>query len=199
MSPTQPRALVVFESIFGNTQQVAEAIGRGLASRFAVEVLEVSRAPAAPEDVELLVVGGPIHAFGMTRESTRSDARRQAFENGEPVISPGQGVREWLAGLPRASPRAPAAAFDTGVKLGWFVVGSAARGEAAALRAHGYDVVVRPEHFLVLGFDGPLREGELERATAWGAALAEQALAPGSSLGARDEAPPRAVHLKLMT
>jgi hypothetical protein len=203
MTPTSPRALVVYESIFGNTRQVAEAVARGLGTRFEVQVVEVSHAPAAPEGVALLVVGGPIHAFGMTREATRQDARKQAFEKGTPVVSPGPGVREWLAALAvEPGPRA-AAAFDTGVKLGgWFVVGSAARGEAKALRAHGYAVVARPEHFLVGGIDGPLQEGELARAEAWGAAVAAAALAPPALAPPAEAAKPEApgvAHLRLMS
>lgn len=197
MLPMPPRALVVYESIFGNTKHVAEAIGRGLASRYDVALLEVSHAPAAPEGYQLLVVGGPIHAFGMTRDATRQDARQQAFEKGVPVVSPGVGVREWLAALPAGAAKGPAAAFDTGMKLGWFVVGSAARGEAASLRAHGYALVAPPEHFLVQGVDGPLRDGELERAEAWGAAVAGASLAPPPEVPRVDA--PAVAHLRLLS
>ena len=68
-------ALVVFESIYGNTKLVAEAVAHGLSESIEVEVLEVGSAPLhlAPE-VALLVVGAPTHAFGLSRPNTRHDA-----------------------------------------------------------------------------------------------------------------------------
>jgi flavorubredoxin len=73
------RALVVFESMFGNTEAIAHAVADGLRSTMDVDVVEVGAAPASPaDDVDLLVVGGPTHAFGLTRPSTRQDAARQA-------------------------------------------------------------------------------------------------------------------------
>ena len=69
------RALVIFESMFGNTRTIAEAVAVGLPSRFVTELTEVSVAPTTiPEDVSLVVVGGPTHAFGLTRPRTREDA-----------------------------------------------------------------------------------------------------------------------------
>lgn len=199
MDTTRPKALVVYESIFGNTQAVAEAVGRGLAGRYDVEVVEVSRAPTSPTGLALLVVGGPIHAFGMTREATRTDARKLAYEKGREVVSPGPGVREWLARLAQAEPGVAAAAFDTAGKLGWFVVGSAARGEAAELRTHGYDVVAKPEHFIVTDIDGPMRPGEVERAEAWGKAVGEAAQGPRRAADAGSEVETGVAHLRLLT
>lgn len=197
MSPLPPRALVVYESMFGNTKRIAEAIGWGLASRYDVALLEVSHAPAAPEGYQLLVVGGPIHGFTMSREASRQGARKDAFEKGVPIVSPGLGVREWLAALPPGREKGQAAAFDTGFKLGWFVVGSAARAEASSLRSHGYALVAPPEHFLVKGFDGPLREGEVERAERWGAAVAAASLAPPPATPKADL--PAVAHLRLLS
>jgi hypothetical protein len=176
----RPQALVVYESIFGNTRAIAEAIGRGLGDRYEVRVLEVSQAPAAPDGIDLIVVGGPIHAWGMTRESTRHDARKQALAHGVQPPSTGIGVREWLAHLPMRSDEMAAAAFDTAVKMRWFPVGSAGKGEAARLREHGYRVLVPPEHFFVADTDGPLVDGEVDRAAQWAAALAAGA-APTAS------------------
>ena len=90
------RALVVYESMFGNTRLVAEAVADGLSSVLDVDVVEVAAAPTSFDDVELLVVGGPTHAFGMTRQRTRDDARRQAEQSGHEVVSMGIGMREWL-------------------------------------------------------------------------------------------------------
>lgn len=60
--------------MFGNTRAVAEAVAQGLGSAMTVELVEVSAAPLESQDVDLLVVGGPTHAFGMSRPTTRSDA-----------------------------------------------------------------------------------------------------------------------------
>lgn len=172
MGTARARALVVYESIFGNTRDIALAIGRGLAERCDVEVVEVTRAAPAP-DVDLLVVGGPIHAFGMTRDATRADARKQAEQRGKEVVSEGTGIREWLEALPVNPRTAGAAAFDTAVKMHWFPVGSAARGEASRLRDRHYEILTAPQHFFVKAVDGPLLDGEIERATEWGRALVE--------------------------
>nr|BFE79344.1 hypothetical protein GCM10020093_019450 [Planobispora longispora] len=119
------RALVVYESMFGNTQTIARAIADGLATRMAVDVVEIGAAPAAvPGDVDLLVVGGPTHAFGMSRPNTRQSAVQQATSG---LVSKGQGMREWLTALPGGAPRAAAAAFDTRVKIP-LIPGAARRG-----------------------------------------------------------------------
>ena len=69
------RALVVYESVFGDAKQIALAIAEGLATRLPVDVVTARDAPAqVPADVRMLVVGGPTHAFGMPREATREGA-----------------------------------------------------------------------------------------------------------------------------
>jgi hypothetical protein len=93
------RALVVYESMFGNTRLVAEAVADGMSSGVDVEVVEVAAAPTSFDDVELVVVGGPTHALGMTRQRTRDDARRQGEQSGHEVVSKGIGMREWLEGV----------------------------------------------------------------------------------------------------
>jgi hypothetical protein len=99
------KALVVFESIFGNTQHIAEAIAEGL--RGEVEVVEVGKARAEIAGVDLLVVGGPTHAWGMSRAMTRSGARDQAAKAGTKPVSEGEGVRDWLARLGEPRARSP--------------------------------------------------------------------------------------------
>src|SRR4051812_43182176 len=106
------KALVIYESMFGNTRTVAEAIAEGLAEHLSTEVVEVGQAPTTvPDDVSLLVLGGPTHAFGMSRANTRADAARQTQG---PVLSWRIGQREWLeqAELPRGL---AVATFDTRV------------------------------------------------------------------------------------
>jgi len=175
----KPRALVVYESFFGNTREVAEAVGRGLALHFDVKVLEVSEVPADRVDADLLIVGAPIHAMSLPRPQTREQARTMVHDKGLEPVTRADGVREWLANLAKRPGGVGAAAFDTAIKLGWFAFGSAARGEGKRLREHGYELLVKPEHFWVKGGAGPMREGELSRAEAWGHRIGNEWKAQG--------------------
>lgn len=158
------RALVVFESMFGNTKVVADAVAEGLATRMRVTAVEVGVAPAAIEDdVDLVVVGGPTHAFGMSRPGTRQDAARQAER---PLVSAGSGLREWLETIRGGSPRV-AAAFDTRIEKPR-LPGSAARAAERRLRRLGFRIAAQPASFYVAGMPGPLVAGERERARRWG-------------------------------
>ncbi|GAA2882043.1 flavodoxin family protein [Nonomuraea rubra] len=68
-------ALVIYESMYGNTKKIAEAVAEGLATRMRAEVVEVGSAPPQiGKEIALLVVGGPTHAFSMSRASTRQPA-----------------------------------------------------------------------------------------------------------------------------
>jgi Flavodoxin len=173
------RALVVFESMFGNTQTIANAIADGLSARVAVGVVEVGDAPTViDEQIDLIVVGGPTHAFGLSRPATRQSAADQAV-NG--VISAGSGLREWLAAIPEGSSRVAVATFDTRVDRP-HLPGSAARAAQKRLRRLGLRVVLPSESFSVTGTEGPLVDGELERVVAWGEKLAVEL---GASKGDR--------------
>jgi hypothetical protein len=177
------RALVVYESMFGNTEAIARAIADGLAGAAAVEVTEVGVAPTTlPAGIDLLVVGGPTHAHGMSKPESRADSARRA---GDRLVSRGIGIREWLAVLRGGSSTVAAAAFDTRIKGPGLLWGSAARGADKLLRGHGVRVVVGPESFLVEGPTGPLFdrlvEGEIDRARAWGAGLATRPAMPADA------------------
>jgi hypothetical protein len=123
------------------------------------------------------VVGGPTHFLGMTSQRSRRIVRQyqERAAGHRPRQAPGKhpagpGVREWLAALPQAPGGRRAAAFDT--RLTTLFPGSAARLIARSLEDHGYEVITRPEGFLVENMLGPLSAGELDRARAWGSALA---------------------------
>jgi hypothetical protein len=164
------QAMVVYESYFGNTEQVARAIGDGLRKSFdRVDVVEVGSAPARVDDVDLVVVGGPTHAFGMSRENTREDARKRALSRGIVPASAGIGVRDWIQ---QVEGECAAATFDTVVAMSWFPVGSAAKRASASLGRRGFGELPAPEHFRVKDTEGPLVDGELERARVWGEELA---------------------------
>jgi hypothetical protein len=163
--------LVVYESMFGATRQVAEAVVDGLGQSARCTLVEVDDAPTVVgEDVDLLVIGAPTHAFGLSTPDTRREAQAKTET---PVISRELGVREWLAALVVLSPRTGTAAFDTHVKQRW-VPGSAAHKIARHLADKGIASTARPVSFHVDGITGPLVDGELDRARDWGKALGEQ-------------------------
>ncbi|MFA9429307.1 flavodoxin family protein [Egicoccus sp. AB-alg2] len=162
------RALVVYESLFGNTREVAGAIADGPRGRLSVETVDVVEAPTALAVTwDLVVVGGPTHAFGLTRPSTRESAQQQGAPAGASLRR--RGLREWLADV--SGPKGlPVAVFDTRIARPR-LPGSAARAAARRLRALEFRLQEPPESFWVEGTGGPLVEGELERARAWGALL----------------------------
>ena len=157
--------LVVYESAFGNTREVAQAVAAGLGD--GTEAVDVGSAPALEGlDVDLLVIGGPTHAFGMSRPQTREDA---AGRGGHPSST---GIREWLDAVAGATLRV--ATFDTHTRRP-NLPGTASKAAAKRLRALGCTVVAEPEKFWVHTDRGPLLDGESERARAWGAGLREVA------------------------
>ena len=124
-------ALVVYESMFGNTRQIAEAIAAGLAETVDVAAVEVSAATAeAAEGADLLVAGGPTLAFSMSRPSTRSDAISRGAAEGQA----GVGLREWMHAL-SARHELMLPTFDTRVAGMRHWPGSAA-GAAAKVGRH---------------------------------------------------------------
>lgn len=162
--------LVVYESMFGCTAQVARAIGEGLADYVRVHVHDVQQGPPGAEAMpDLLVVGGPTHAFSMSRPTTRRDAIAQGgrleFED--------RGIREWIAQLPAADPagRTLVATFDTRMRKARHLPGSAARAATKRLRSRGYRMATDPETFTVEDVQGPVSDGELARARDWGQRL----------------------------
>ena len=173
------RALVVYESMFGNTRAVALAIADGIRPVMDVEVVEVSSAPRTlPADIAMVVVGGPTHAHGLTSVKSRADAAQRA---GDRFESSRSGIGDWLAGLlPGAA--TVAATFDTRIKGPGILWGSAAKGAAKLLRAAGFRLVANPESFIVDGPTGPvfdrLMPGEIDRAKAWGVSLATRVAEP---------------------
>ena len=158
-------ALVVVESMWGNTRAVAEAVARGLGEE--TEVVDVGQAPSElPDDVGLLVVGGPTHAFSMSRSTTRHDA----VQRGAQGANEAQGIREWLEGLP-PSDRVEVATFDTRVAKVRRLPGSAAKAAGKEVRRHHLGRLIATESFYVNDMEGPLLDGELDRAQEWGAQL----------------------------
>jgi flavodoxin len=150
------KALVVYDSVFGNTEKVAQEMGRALSSQAEVQTLRVgSVRPEHLEGLDALIVGSPTRAF-----------------------SPTPAIKTWLRGLPSSSLRGvKVAAFDTRVSvedvdsaiLSFFVkiFGYAAKPIGDRLARKGGEQTMPPEGFFVKGAEGPLRGGELERAADW--------------------------------
>jgi hypothetical protein len=180
------RAVIIYESMYGNTHVIADAIARGLEPGNRVSVIPVTDASAEFLDgADLVVAGGPTHAHGMSRASTRKSAVEQAAKNaGGPaldagVTADGPGVRDWLGSLGQIS--ASAAAFDTRLGAPVMFTGRASNGIARLLKRHGLTLIAEPESFLVTT-DNKLRPGEEDRAREWGVQLAaEAALAAGTT------------------
>ena len=155
-------ALVVVESMWGNTRAVAEAVARGLGED--VPVVDVDRAPAElPDDVDLLVVGGPTHAFSMSRSTTR----HEAVQRGARGAQEEQGIREWLDQL-EPSDHIEVATFDTRVAKVRRLPGSAARSAGKEVRRHHLGRLIATQSYYVNDMQGPLLDGELDRAQEWG-------------------------------
>lgn len=159
------RSIVIYGSRSGNTRRIAEVIASVLQSRGAVDLLTAEEAPAAfPADTDLIVVGGPTEAHGIT----------------PPVAS----FFERLA--PRSLKDISAAAFDTRLHLPRLLTGSAGSGIAQRLRSLGAKVIVPEESFMV-SREPVLETGELERAEGWARFLANavDAHMPAVAAGAR--------------
>ncbi|GLI26981.1 flavodoxin [Agromyces rhizosphaerae] len=161
------RVLVVVESAWGNTAAIAEAIADGLRPAD-VEVVTTDAADAAlPADLDLLLVGGPTQGFGMSTPDTRRTAR----DRGAPRV-PERGIREWIDALDSAPRRIRVATFDTRTVTPR-LPGSAAKKALKQLVGLGFEPAAKAETFGVHGFEGPLADGELGRATDWGGSLAQ--------------------------
>jgi Flavodoxin domain len=163
------RTVVIYESMYGNTRTIAEALARGIGGE-----VEVQRAGALPDDVmsgaDLVVVGAPTHVRGLPGRRSRLGAKSKAAERNLEPFDVERGVREWVDGLD-AGPKPPAAAFDTRADGPAFLTGRASRRIARRLRRKGFAVVADPQSFLVAKGD-QLVAGEAERAEAWGRSLA---------------------------
>lgn len=171
---TNRSALVVYESMFGNTREIARAIAEGLSSHAEVEIHDVGSAPD-PTGFDLVVVGAPTHAFSLSRASTRADAAKQGATG--PTET---GLREWLDALPSSAGSPPFVTFDTRAQKVRMLPGSAARKAERMLEAKGYPVL---DHvtFWVLDTSGPLIHDKRRRARAWAEWLAPQITSRGAT------------------
>jgi len=161
------KAIVVFESHWGNTAAIAGAIAEGIGA----EAQALSTAEATDEvlaGADLIVAGSPLLGFALPTEGMLKGMAAGAANDPTPPDLSHPGMRMWLEALPSGHGRA--AAFETRI---WWSPGSAAKAILKRLEAHGYAALDTGQKFIVEGKYGPLRAGELERAKVWGAALAQ--------------------------
>jgi flavodoxin len=147
------KALVVYDSVHGNTEKIARAIADGITPSGEVKVLRAGEAnPSELASIDLLIVGSPVHG-------------------GRPTPA----VQEFLKRMTQESLKGiKVAAFDTRATSKFAkIFGNAAGRIAGQLTKKGGDLVVPAEGFFVTGTKGPLKEGELERAAAWARGILE--------------------------
>jgi len=145
------KALIVYDSLYGNTEKVAKAIADAIGGE-AKSTGKVD--PSELKGFDLLIVGSPTHGG-----------------------RPSPPMREFLNKIPAGSLKGlSVAAFDTrfskeghgvGLRILMSVLNFAAGRIAEALKKKGGNQIVEPEGFIVEGKEGPLKNGEIERATAW--------------------------------
>ena len=175
------RAMVVYESMFGNTRVIADAIAKGLEP---VGIVVVVLVPEAGHemlaDVDLLVVGGPTHFHGMSRTRTRKWAGATALKPKNDLAldrdAQGPGVSDWLRSLGHGHTKV--AAFDTRFRGPAVLRGRASRVISRKLRRHGFEEVAKPESFFVT-LQNHLEPGEEARAQQWGKRLAVTVVTDG--------------------
>jgi hypothetical protein len=169
--------LVVYESMFGATRRVAEALAEGASQSATVQLRRVDAVQS--EEVtaaDVLVIGAPTHVHSLSRPETRRTAeewgRDPARSLGLEAHVDAIGVREFLKSLPPTD--ALSAAFDTRADMPEVFSGSAAHAIAKRLGRQGLRAVTSPQSFLVTKA-GALLDGELEHAWHFGHGIASAA------------------------
>jgi len=176
------RAVIVYESMFGNTHTIADAVGEGIEPVLGVVVVPLAEAGRERlGGADLLVVGGPTHFHGMSRAYTRKWAAATAQKPGNDLVldrdAMGPGVRDWLSSLGPGDRKV--AAFDTRFTGPAVLRGRASRIISRRLRRHGFDVIAEPESFFV-DLKNHLEPGEEARAREWGKLLAASVVSSGA-------------------
>src|SRR6516225_2133686 len=158
------RALVVYESMFGNTRLVASNVADSLRADYEVTVVPVAKAtPELVAAADLLVAGAPTHVHGLPSPASRQRAAQTAARD-----AGGPGMQDWLQDIGHRD--GLAAAFDTRVNGVGVFTGRASRRIAKLLKRRGYRLVAAPQSFLVCSHN-TLLDGEASWARRWGMTL----------------------------
>ncbi|TAM58178.1 MAG: flavodoxin [Chloroflexota bacterium] len=161
------KAVVVYESHWGNTAEIAQAIAAGIGpTARALSTAEAS--PAEVAGADLIVAGSPVVAFGLPSSRMLDSMRSSAAKAPRPPDLSTPSMRSWLETLPAG--RGRCAVFETRIR---WSPGSATGAIGRGLSRAGYAPLAKPAKFIVTGTYGPLRPGETQRARAWGAELAQ--------------------------
>jgi hypothetical protein len=161
------KAIVVYESLWGNTAAIARAIADGLGPDS--PALSTAEATGAVlEGVDLIVAGAPVLAFRLPDEQMRQNLAANPGKAPTPPNLTHPSMRTWLAALPKGNGRATA--FETRI---WWSPGGSTKAILRGLQSAGYRPISKEHRFIVEGAYGPLRDGEIERARLWGAELAK--------------------------
>ena len=161
------KAIVVYESLWGNTAAVARAIAEGIGpDARALTTAEASDSAIAGAD--LIVAGAPVVQFRLPTEEARRQIRTRPGKGPAPDMSHSS-MRAWLEALPKGTGRS--ASFETRL---WWSPGGSTGAIDKGLQAAGYRTLAKGQRFIVKGTYGPLRNGELEKARLWGTELARQ-------------------------
>jgi len=169
------KAVVVVESLWGNTLAVGQAIAEGIGAG-AIAVTTSEATPALLDGVDLVIAGAPVHIMRLPSLKTREKARQRGELPGATPPDLSQvPMAEWVRALPSA--RTLGAAFDT--RVGAQKGGCSAAKISSRLKKAGYGRTLPPERFVVerIG-DAPgsgvrLADGELDRARVWGRLLVQ--------------------------
>lgn len=154
------KTLIVYDSIFGNTEQIALAISKSIRKEESVKVSRVADIkPGQLMGLGLLIVGSPTRAFNPTKKITK-------FLNSIPINGL-KGVKVSSFDTRISTADVNSRILNTGVKL----FGYAAKPIAYKLEKMGGTLIAPPEGFFVKDSEGPLIDGELERAAEWAKAL----------------------------
>jgi len=160
------KAVVVYESHWGNTAAIARAIASGLGPDTPVLATDEATDSAIAE-ADLIVAGAPVIAFRLATESMRERIAEDAGSAPNQPDLTHPSMRAWLDGIPAGT--GLSAAFET--RLHWSPGGATGAIEHGLAKA-GYRRLAKAHKFFVTGSNGPLRDGELEAARAWGSELA---------------------------
>ena len=163
------KAIVVYESHWGNTAAIARAIAEGLGPDARALNTDEAVGPVVA-NAQLIVAGAPVIAFALPRDGTKKQIAGDTKGPTPPDVSHPL-LREWLDGLPVG--KGWGAAFESRI---WWSPRGATGTIDSKLRKAGYPRLAKSQRFVVSGAYGPTRDGELERARQWGVELA-QALA----------------------
>jgi flavorubredoxin len=161
------KAVIVYESLWGNTAAIARAIAEGLGP--GAQALSTAQASsAAISGVDFIVAGAPVLGFRLPSDKMLKMIGETPGKNPVAPDLSHPSMRAWLDALPKGSGRS--AAFETRI---WWSPGGATAEIVRRLERAGYRSVAKARRFIVKGKSGPLRDGELERARLWGAELAQ--------------------------